>query len=81
MNRMVARPRRRRSRARATIWRRSATPAATALTGSKLAWVRAASSIARVVLPLPGGPQRMRDGSWFASAASRSTLPGPMTAS
>ena len=31
-----------------------------------------------VVLPTPGGPQKIMDGSWSASIMRRSTLPGPM---
>ena len=79
MKRMVRlSPSRRRSRARSTTLRRSATPALVALTASKVALVAPAISAASVVLPLPGGPQRMSDGTSPASTARRSTVPAPM---
>ena len=51
-----------RSRASATALRRSATPAETAETGTKSASVLPAMMRASVVLPVPGGPQRIIEG-------------------
>ena len=48
----------------ATISRMSFTPASTALNGTKTAPVRLAMMRASVVLPVPGGPQRMSEGTW-----------------
>ena len=61
--------------------RRSATPEVTALTGRKGALVVVAMMRASVVLPEPGGPQRMIDESRSASIALRSSVPGPTTCS
>ena len=44
---------------------------------SKALAVAPAMSLATVVLPIPGGPQRMRDESRSASIRTRSGLPGP----
>ena len=51
-------------------------PASTALNGTKCALVISAMTRASVVLPVPGGPQRMIDCSRSRSIASRSGLPG-----
>ena len=51
-------------------------PASTALNGTKCACVISAMTRASVVLPVPGGPQRMIDCSRSRSIASRSGLPG-----
>src|SRR3990172_7615753 len=59
------------------ILRRSATPALTALTGLKKELVLLAMTLARVVLPLPGGPQRIIEGSRPPSIAFLSTRPSP----
>src|SRR3989442_11750919 len=66
-----------RSRASATTRRRSATPEATADTGSKCELVIAAMMRARVVLPVPGGPQKISEGSRSSSMARRSNRPSP----
>ena len=81
MNRTVRRPTRSRSRPRSTMRRRSATPAPTALTASKAELVMVATMRARVVLPLPGGPQRTSEGRASSSRARRSTEPGPTACS
>ena len=72
---------RRRSRAAATISRISFTPPSTALNPTNSAPVRFATMRARVVLPVPGGPHRMSEGTWSASMARRSAVPGPSTCS
>ncbi len=46
-------------RAASTIWRMSLTPASTADSDSKRASQERATSRARVVFPVPGGPQRI----------------------
>ena len=51
-------------------------PASTALKATKCACVVSAMRRASVVLPVPGGPQRMIDCSRSRSIASRSGLPG-----
>ena len=56
---IVARPPRRRSRARAITSRTSARPALTAESSSKAASACSAASRASVVLPVPGGPNRI----------------------
>ncbi|TMF45625.1 MAG: MFS transporter [Chloroflexi bacterium] len=48
-----------------------------ALRVAKRAWVWRAITSARVVLPLPGGPQRIIDGIWSSSMLRRSMRPGP----
>ncbi len=58
--------------------RRSATPAVTALSGTKYDLETLAMTRASVVLPLPGGPHNMMEGSWSDSMALRKTLPSPM---
>src|SRR4051794_17395425 len=45
----------------------------------KRARVTLAITSASVVLPLPGGPHRMSEGTWSASIARRSRRPGPMS--
>ena len=61
--------------------RRSATPEVTALSWTKWARVVWATIRASVVLPEPGGPQRMIEESRSASIALRSNVPGPTTSS
>src|SRR6202049_3429157 len=78
MKRTVLRPPRSRSRARSITLRRSATPALAALTASNVAPLAPAMSTASVVLPLPGGPQRISDGTSPASTARRNTVPMPI---
>src|ERR1700693_1065093 len=78
MNKTVLRPVRNRSRARSTTLRRSATPALVALTASNAAPLAAAMSTASVVLPLPGGPHRISDGTSPESTTRRSTVPTPI---
>ncbi len=72
----------RRSPASAITRRSSATPASTALSVSKWDLVLPAMIWARVVLPLPGGPQRrIEENSRSDSIARRRSLPGPMISS
>ena len=71
----------RRSLASAAIFLRSATPDATALIALKWLFVTLATSVASVVLPVPGGPHSMMDGTRSASMLSRRTRPGPMISS
>ena len=79
---IVRRPvRRRRSCAAAMTSLISLMPASTALKGTKCACVSSAMIRASVVLPVPGGPQRMIDCSRSRSIASRSGLPGPRISS
>jgi hypothetical protein len=59
------------------IFLSSATPDATAEIATKRDWVRFAPIAASVVFPVPGGPQRIIDGSCPASIALRSTRPLP----
>ena len=76
-NTIVRRPiRRRRSCAAAMTSLISLMPASTALNGTKCACVISAITRASVVLPVPGGPQRMIDCRRSRSIASRSGLPG-----
>src|SRR5437660_1222691 len=78
MNRMVRLPDwARRSRASSMFRRRSATPALTALRGTKCDEVTLAINRASVVLPLPGGPQRTIDPTRSSSMARRSSCSGP----
>ena len=78
MKRIVRWPyRARRSRASATMRRRSPTPAVTAEIGSKCDFVWAAMMRASVVLPLPGGPQKIIDGTWSDSMRRRSSRSSP----
>ena len=78
MNRTVRSPvARRSSRASSMTRRRSATPADTAESPTNRAFARRAAIAARVVFPVPGGPQRIIDGSCPASIALRSTRPSP----
>ena len=59
----------------------SLTPAITAESCMNSASARRAISRASVVLPVPGGPQRISECSWPFSSAWRSGLPGPSTCS
>ncbi len=70
-----------RSSAARSASRTSFTPARTALIASKWAFVRRRITKARVVLPEPGGPQRMSERSWSCSMARRRGRPGPSTSS
>ena len=73
MKRMVRVPASRRARsASAMISRRSRTPAETAESVAKCERVWRAMTRARLVLPLPGGPQKMQEGTLSASIARRS---------
>ena len=82
MKTTVRRPsRRRRSSAARRTSRTSFTPDRTALIASKWAFVRRRITKARVVLPEPGGPQRMSERSWSCSIARRRGRPGPSTSS
>ena len=62
--------------ASSTTFRRSATPAETALRVTKCAWVWRAITSASVVLPLPGGPHKIIEGIRSSSMLRRSTRPG-----
>ena len=76
---MVRRPRRARSASASAITCRiSFTPASTAEKVTKRAPTTWAMSSASVVLPVPGGPQRIMEWSRPASSDWRNTLPGPM---
>ena len=82
MKTMVRRPsRRRRSSASFRISRSSLTPERTALIASKWARVGRRITWARVVLPEPGGPQRIRERSASVSMARRRGVPGPRASS
>ena len=70
-----------RSRAASTSARRSFTPASTALRLLKWARVLPAMIRAKVVLPVPGGPCRIRFPTRSAAMARRSRRPGPRIAS
>ena len=63
--------------ASSTTRRRSATPAVTAERATKRARVPRAMTLASVVLPLPGGPQKIIEGTTSRSSARRSARPGP----
>jgi len=77
MNTIVRRPVERRMRSASAMTSRiSLIPASTALKDTKRAFVVSAMIRASVVLPVPGGPQRMIDCSRSRSIASRSGLPG-----
>ena len=81
-NRIVPCPRSpRRWRARSSTSRTSFTPALTALSCSKALLVWAAMAWARVVLPVPGGPQRITDERRSASTSVRSGWPAPNSCS
>ena len=76
-NSTLRRPRSARAvRARSTASRMSLTPAMTADSCMNSASARRAMSRASVVLPVPGGPQRISEWSWPRSSAWRSGLPG-----
>ena len=76
-NSTLRRPRSARAvRARSTASRMSLTPAMTAESCMNSASARRAISRASVVLPVPGGPQRISECSWPFSSAWRSGLPG-----
>ena len=66
-----------RARARSATSRTSFTPAVTADSGSNAFSVAPATRRAIVVLPVPGGPQRITDESRSASMSTRRGLPGP----
>ena len=70
-----------RSCAPATVSRMSFTPERTADSDTKAAPVARATIRASVVLPVPGGPQRMSEGTWSASMARRRKRPSPVTCS
>ena len=63
-------------RAAATISRMRGTPSDTALNGTKALDVVVATSRASVVLPVPGGPQKIMDPGTPRSIASRNGRPG-----
>jgi hypothetical protein len=63
--------------ARSTAARISLTPAVTAESDSKRVRGREASTRASVVLPQPGGPHRIRDGSSPACSSEPSAAPSP----
>src|SRR5919204_565235 len=78
MNRMVFwRDVRRRLVAAAITRRISATLLSTPLNLTNFACVRSAMMCASVVLPVPGGPDKITDGKRSASMARRSSFPGP----
>src|SRR5438128_4777321 len=78
MNRMVRRPRWRASRASAMAARRSFTPEKTADRAVKRAPVFSDNNRPNVVLPVPGGPQRIKEGKAPPpSIKRRSTRPSP----
>ena len=52
-------------------------PERTAENSMKVAWVRRAMILARVVLPTPGGPQKIMEAGSSFSMARRRGLPGP----
>ena len=64
-------------RAPSTTSRTSFTPAVTADSGTKCLDVAAATTVASVVLPVPGGPHRMAEVSRSDSIRARSGAPGP----
>ena len=64
-------------RASSTTSRTSLTPAVTADSGTKRLAVAVATTEARVVLPVPGGPHRMAEVSRSDSIRARSGAPGP----
>ena len=55
----------------------SATLLSTPLIRTNFAWVISAMTRASVVLPLPGGPEKITDGKRSASMARRKSFPGP----
>src|SRR5206468_2134294 len=71
-------PRARSASASATTWRISLTPASTAEKGTKRAPATWAMRKASVVLPVPGGPQRIMECRRPSSSARRRTFPGPI---
>ena len=60
------------------IWRISLIDDVTALKVIKCALVCMAMISARVVLPVPGGPHKIREGTRSFSINSRRILPGPI---
>ena len=70
-----------RPRARSTTSRTSFTPAETADRGSNALLVAPATRRATVVLPVPGGPQRITDESRSDWMSTRSGRPGPSSCS
>ena len=75
-NTIVRLPNRRAFSAAAMMSLISLIPVRTALNGTNVDFVIFAMICARVVLPTPGGPQRIIDGTWSRSIAVRSGLPG-----
>jgi hypothetical protein len=63
------------ARASSRICLSSGTPPRTALNGTKRAFVLSAITRASVVLPEPGGPQRIIDGTRSAAMALARSLP------
>ena len=53
-------------------------PLVTAEKSMKAAFVRRAMIRASVVLPTPGGPQKIIEATWSDSISRRSTFPGPI---
>ena len=82
MNKIVrGPPSRPRAWASAIAARRSATPLDTADSCTKTDRVARATIRASVVLPTPGGPQKIADGTASRSIARRSGRPSPISAS
>ena len=77
MNRSVPCPVSRRARAASNAFFRSATPENTAESCSKCSAVASASSRATVVLPVPGGPQKISEPSERVSSMRVSAPSGP----
>src|SRR4029453_13606590 len=78
MNKIVFCPAVRRRFVAAAMTRRiSATLLSTPLIRINLAWVISEMMRARVVFPLPGGPEKITDGKRSASIARRNSFPGP----
>ena len=76
-NTMVFSPKRRLSSACCITPRISLMPLVTAEKSMNAARVRRAMIWARVVLPTPGGPQKIIEAIWSPSISRRSTLPSP----
>ena len=77
MNKIVFRPDVRSRLIAAAMTRRiSATLLSTPLSLTNSAFVMSAMTCASVVLPVPGGPEKMTEGNRSASIARRSNLPG-----
>ena len=78
MNTMVRPPARLIESARFMTSRISLMPLVTAEKSMNVACVWCAMTRASVVLPTPGGPQKIMDCTWSASMMRRRTLPGPI---